>query len=53
MPRDFKLLQIALRLALRDPQSVGQRGLSIVLGANRLPQLDVPFRRLPRRASRN
>jgi hypothetical protein len=33
MPREFKLLVTALKMALREPRSVGQRGLSMVLGA--------------------
>jgi hypothetical protein len=37
MPSDLKLLEAALRMALKDPRSVGQRGLSLVLGANRIP----------------
>ena len=37
MPSELKLLEAALRMALKDPRSVGQRGLSLVLGANRIP----------------
>ncbi|HOX05533.1 MAG TPA: hypothetical protein PK280_03945 [Planctomycetota bacterium] len=48
MPNDFKLLQAALRMALRDPHSVGQKGLSIVLGAGQLPRPSERFVRLPR-----
>jgi hypothetical protein len=52
MSHEHKLLQLALRMALRNPQSVGQRGLSIVLGANRIPQTSSRFERLPRAATR-
>lgn len=37
MSHEHKLLEAALRMALKDPQSVGQRGLSIVLGAGQHP----------------
>lgn len=37
MSREFKLLVAALRMALRDPESVGQRGLALVLGAGGPP----------------
>jgi len=36
--REFKLLVAALRMALKDPHSVGQRGLSLVLGAGKAPR---------------
>jgi hypothetical protein len=34
MSTEFKLLAAALRMALQDPRSVGQRGLSLVLGTD-------------------
>jgi len=33
--REFKLLVSALRMALKKPASVGQRGLAMVLGAGK------------------
>jgi hypothetical protein len=38
VPREYKLLMAALRMALKDPHSVGQRGLSLVLGAGKAPR---------------
>jgi hypothetical protein len=37
MPQDLKLLVTALRMALREPGSVGQRSLALVLGAGDPP----------------
>jgi hypothetical protein len=34
MSKDLKLLVAALRMAIREPRSVGQRGLSLVLGGD-------------------
>jgi len=33
MPQEVKLLEIALRMALREPQSVSQQSLANLLGA--------------------
>ena len=38
MSQEIKLLVAALRMALRDPGSVGQRGLSMALGTDDPPQ---------------
>jgi len=46
MPSEMKLLVSALRMALREPRSVGQRSLSIVLGAGDPPAPNPLDRRL-------